>query len=86
MLHLANEQLIAVQLLASEPIRDVSFCAVEGDRKGRKIENGLARVPDYFTLTLWGPLQIILLQVDGEWPSGEFAFHQCAGYVLNVDL
>src|ERR1017187_9936764 len=66
MLHLADEQLIAVQLLACEPIRHVSFCAVQGDRERRKSQNRFARVPNHLTLPLWRPLQIVLLQVNGK--------------------
>jgi hypothetical protein len=86
MLHLKDEQLIAVQLLASEPIRYVSFDAIQGDRKRWEIEDGFARVPYHLTLPLRRSLQIVLLQVDGKWPSSELALHQCAGYILNVDL
>ena len=42
--------------------------------------------PYHLALPLRRPLQIILLQVDRQWPSGELALHQCAGYILNVDL
>src|SRR5208337_3299112 len=86
MLQLIDEQLVAIELVASETIGNVAFRAVAGDREGGKVENGFACVPDHFTLALWWALQIVLLQMDGEWPPRELAVHQCAGHVFHVDL
>src|SRR6266511_1233556 len=86
MLDLIDEQLIAVQLLASEAVHHVSLGAIQCDRKLWKVENGFTRVPYHLTLALGWQLQVVLLQVDRQRPSGELALHQCAGGVLDVHL